>query len=58
MTSTAFLAIAILDFMGNSAKKSKMNVTLNRVKMEAPALMAWAPTAALAQQDTMARTVR
>lgn len=58
MTSTPFLAVAILDFMGHSVKMSKMNATLNRVKMEAPALTAWAPTAALAQQDTMDRTVR
>lgn len=58
MISTPSLAVAALDFMGHSVNMSKMSVTLNRVKMEAPALMAWAPTAAPAQRDTTDRTVR
>lgn len=58
MTSTPSLAVAALDFMGRSVNMSKMSATLNPVKMEAPAWTAWAPTAALALQDTMDRTVR
>lgn len=58
MISTPSLADAVLDFTGHSVNMSKMSVTLNRVKMEASALMAWAPTAAPAQQDTVDRTVR
>lgn len=58
MISTPFLAVALLDFMEHSVNMSKMSVTLNRVRMEAPALMAWAPTAAPAQHDTMDKTVR
>lgn len=58
MTSTPSLAVALLGFMGRSVNTSKMSVTLNPVKMEAPARTAWEPTAALAQQDTTDRTVR
>lgn len=58
MASTPSLAFAVLDFLGSSASTSKMSVTLNPVKTEARARTAWAPTAALAQQDTMDRTVR
>lgn len=58
MASTPSLAVAVLDFMGCSVNTSKTSVTLNPVKMEAPARTAWAPTAALAQQDTTDRTVR
>lgn len=46
MTSTPSLADAVLVFTGRSVSTRKMSVTLSPVRMEAPALMAWAPTAA------------
>lgn len=58
MISTPSLAAATLAFTGLSVNMSKTSVTLNPVKMEAPALMAWAPTAAPALPDTVDRTVR
>ena len=46
MTSTPFLVVAILVFTGRSVSLRRMSVTLSPVRMEAPALTAWALTGA------------
>lgn len=53
MTLTPFHVVAVLVFMGHSVSMNRTNVTLSLVRMEAPVLMAWAPTAAPAPWDTM-----
>lgn len=58
MISTPSLAVAVLVFTGHSVSSSRMSATLSPVRMEAPVLMAWAPTAAPAPLDTMDRTAR
>lgn len=45
-TSTPSLAVAVLVFTGHSVSTSRMSVILSPVRTEAPALMAWVPTAA------------
>lgn len=45
-TSTPSLAVAVLVFTGHSVSTSRMSVILSPVRTEAPALMAWEPTAA------------
>lgn len=58
MTSTPFHADVVLVFTGRSASMNIMSATPSRVRMEAPALMAWAPTTAPVPRDTTDRTAR
>lgn len=58
MISTPFRVVAVLVFTGHSVSSSRMSATLSPVRMEAPALTAWTPTAVPAPWDTMDRTAR
>ena len=58
MTSTNSPADAALAFTGRSVSSSRMSATLSRVRMEAPAPMAWEHTAAPAPWNTVGRTAR
>lgn len=46
MTSTPSRAAAVLVFTGHFVSTSVMSAILNPVRTDAPALTAWAPTAA------------
>lgn len=58
MTSTPSLAIAVLVFTGSSVSTSRMSATLSPVRMEEPALTAWAPIVAPAPWDSVDRIAR
>lgn len=57
-TSTPFLAVAVLVFMGSFVSSSRMNVTLSLVKTEEPAWMAWAPIVATVLLNILDTTAR